>query len=73
MPNLTKYKEVGYTIIDEVTGGNASKYVGDIQASSGVLIGMTFGTLLIAFIYVLLLKYIAGPLTAIALIALLLI
>jgi hypothetical protein len=71
VPNLSEYKDVAYDLIDNATGGRTSKYIGDIQTSWGVILGMSFGTLIIAFIYLVLLKYVAGPLTFVALVILL--
>jgi hypothetical protein len=72
VPNLTEYKDTAYDLIDNATGGRTSKYIGDIQSCWGVLLGMSFATLLISLLYLLLLKHIAGPLTFAALIGLLL-
>lgn len=72
VPNLSTYKEVAYDLVDNATGGRTSKYIGDIGTCWGVILGMSIATLLIAFLYLIGLKYIAGPLTYSALVILLL-
>lgn len=72
VPNLSEYKEVAYQLVDNATGGRTSKYIGDIASCWGVVLGMSIATLLIAFLYLIGLKYVAGPLTYTALVLLLL-
>jgi hypothetical protein len=63
---------VAYQLVDNATGGRTSKYIGDIASCWGVVLGMSIATLLIAFLYLIGLKYVAGPLTYTALVLLLL-
>jgi len=72
VPNLSEYKEIAYDLVDNATGGRTSKYIGDIGTAWGVILGMSIATLFVAFGYLVLLKYIAGPLTFTALVLILL-
>lgn len=72
IPNLEDYAEKAYEMIDYATGGRTSKYIGDVQECWGVIVGMAVATLLISFLYLITLRFCAGPLTYTALVILLL-